>query len=277
LLGTGKVHFVQASEQVDEWRDCRLLTDRSAATAANVWAGASACPPELTYESGPDDRGHFAELSAELIREKSYAIFGRQLKEHLYREETLQLLRCPVLDACSRAGETSDAFRARLAPVAAERLRAEREKLEQRYSPKLADMEMTIKRHQTGLRTQRWQFWAKLGNILWVIVETVLRAMGQGRRGRPRSAEVAFRQAATEHGQQATAQISVDQALQKKERLETEWKEQLQELEKQFEPSGLPIEPLSLSPRKPDIDVDQVALVWLPWRIDSGGSEESVY
>jgi hypothetical protein len=249
----------------------------NAATTDDVWAGAVPLPAEATFDDTPDDRGRFAPLSAELAREKSYATFGRHLKEHFYREVSLKLLRCPLVDTSSRPNETEAEFRVRLTPLLAEKLRAENEKLQRQSAGRLSDLDVAIKRHQGRVRTQRWQFWAKLGNILWLIVETVLRATGKGRRGRPRSAEVAFRQAATEHGQQSSAQLTLEQAEQEKTRLETELSVKRQDLETQCNASELQFEPLRLSPRKGDIQVNEVALLWLPWRVDNAGVAEGLY
>jgi hypothetical protein len=253
------------------------LADIQGATTDDAWAGAVPLSEETILEDSPDDRGQFAPLPPELSREKSYSLFVRHLKDHLYREESLTLLRCPLVDACSRPGEGEEGFRARIAPAVSSRLQIEKEKLERQYAGRLADVEAAIKRHHTRLRTQRWQFWAKLGNIIWVIVETVLRATGKGRRGRPRSAEAAFRQAATEHGQQSTAQLTLEQAEQEKTRLEVELREKRDSLEKQHDAATLELEPLRLSPRKGDIEIGQVALLWLPWRVDDAGVAERVY
>jgi hypothetical protein len=105
----------------------------------------------------------------------------------------------------------------------------------------------------------------------------VLRATGHGRRGRPRSAEVALRQAATERGQQTTAQLSYNHAMQEKQRLEQELQERLQALDAQFDANKFEIEPLPLSPRKGDVDVDEISLLWLPWRVDAAGRAEPAY
>jgi hypothetical protein len=277
LLAAGKLHYVQTSEQIDEWRSYQLLAPLAAATIDDAWAGAAACPDGMTWENEPDDRGQFQSVSGELTREKSFAVFGRQLKEHLYREKSLELVRCPTLDETSRPNESIEDFRNRLSTLAAQRLQAEREVLQSKYASKLLDAEMTIQRHQTSLRTQRWQFWSRLGNILWVIVETVLRAMGHGRRGRPRSAEVAVRQAATEHGQQTSAQLGVDQARQERTRLEKELQERIKLLDDKYQPNNLQTEPLPIAPRKADIEVDEIVLAWLPWRVGSNGEAESVY
>jgi hypothetical protein len=212
-----------------------------------------------------------------LAREKSYAIFARHLKEHLYREEVLQLWNCPTLDQLSTPDESETEFRARLAPVFDARLSAEREKLESVFAKKLADADERVRKAEARLSTQRWQFLARLGSITWVIVDTVLSALGRGLPGRRRSLDPAFRSAATERGQQSTAQISLESALAEQQRLELQHQDQLKQLEAKFSATNLKLEPFELKPIKSDIEIDAVALAWLPWRIGPSGAAEPVY
>lgn len=134
-----------------------------------------------------------------------------------------------------------------------------------------------IERKQAKRNTQRWQFFAKLGSILLAIAETAARLLGTGRRGRARSPEVAFRQAATERGQQSDAEIQLRVARERKQQIEQQFDAELQELEKKYAPANLAVERFELKPRKADIEVDKVTLVWLPWRIAPSGLAEPVY
>jgi hypothetical protein len=101
--------------------------------------------------------------------------------------------------------------------------------------------------------------------------------LGKGRRGRPRSPEVAFRQAVTERGQQTDAEIQLRGAIEDKERCEQEFEQKLKELEARFAPDSLQLEREELKPRKADVQIDRVALVWLPTRVDAAGQAEPVY
>ena len=60
----------------------------------DIWQGATTSEAAAATEDQPDDRGQFADLPAELSRDKSYTIFLEQLKDHLYREESLKLWQC---------------------------------------------------------------------------------------------------------------------------------------------------------------------------------------
>jgi hypothetical protein len=277
LIGHGKVHFVRKRENIDVWRECFLLQTNQDAPAEDVWKDAAPREQDLTTEKQPDERGQFADLPSEMAREKSYSVFARHLKEHLYREESLQLWACSQFDETSRPEEKEEEFRIRLAPLLEAKRTAEREKLEKAHAAKLADAEDRIRRAQAKLSTQRWQFFARLGSMLWVVVDTIMSALGKGLPGRRRSLDPAFRSVATERGQQSNAQISMESALKDQQFLEEQHQEALKALEIRYSQANVPIESLELKPQKSDIEVDKVSLVWLPWRIDANGVAAPAY
>ena len=113
--------------------------------------------------------------------------------------------------------------------------------------------------------------------MLWVVADTVLSILGKGLPGRRRSLDPAFRSVASERGQQVSAQASLDKLLDEKKSLEAERDKTLADLDGKFKPDQLPLEELVLKPRKTDVEVDRVSLVWLPYRLDSQGSAVPVY
>jgi len=277
LVGHGKVHFVRKGESIDVWRECFLLQTNQDAPVEDVWKDASRREQGLTTEKQPDDRGRFSDLPSELARERSYSVFAKHLKEHLYREETLTLLRCAMFGETSKANENEDEFRARLAPKLEAEWIAEREKLEKSHAAKLADAEDRISRARAKVSTQRWQFFSRLGSMLWVVTDTILSMMGKGLPGRRRSIDPALRSVATERGQQSNAKISMEAALKEKQLLEEQHQERLKSLEANYSLASLQIETRELKPQKSDIEVDKVSLVWLPWRIDANGVAAPMY
>jgi hypothetical protein len=199
------------------------------------------------------------------------------LKEHLYREKSLTLWTCDALDATSKADETEEQFRARLAPLLEAKSKAEREKLEKAHATKLAGVEGKIAKAQANVSTQRWQFFAKIATMAWVIVDTVTSMFGKGLPGRRRSLDPAFRSAATERGQHSNASLSLETAIKDKERLEQQHQEALSEIDRKFAPGNVQLESLELKPHKTDIEIDSVSLAWMPWRIGPDGGAQPVY
>jgi hypothetical protein len=277
LYGAGKLHFRRASDNIDEWRDCFVLQTIHDTPPNDIWEGAYVYPEDFVFEQHPDDRGQFADLPTELAREKNYSIFKRHIEDHLYRTKSLPIWKCEALDEVSRPDESEQSFRARLHEPAASRHQAELKDVETKHAANLADVEADIQRYRAKVRTERWQFFARVGGLVWVAAETALRALGKGRRGRPRSAGAAFGYAASEHGQHASAQTYLKNALKAKERLMQQRQSQLNNLEMKYRTDNLQLESLELKPLKSDIDVDQILLAWLPWRIDGDGAAEPVY
>jgi hypothetical protein len=277
LLGSSKVHFIRASDGIDHWRECNLLQPMHETPPDDIWAVSQALTQRSATESAPDPGGEFAVLPAELSRAKSYAIFGRQLEEHLYRTATLKLWRCELVDCTSKPGESKVDFVKRLEPLAKAKQKADREQLAKEYDKKLAGIEDDIKKAKSNVSTQRWQFFARLGGVLWVMLDTVLTAFGKGLPGRRRSLDPAFRSVATERGQQVRAQVVLDRAQGQKQQIEKDYQQNLKELDAKYAPPSLRLELLEIKPRKSDIEIDRISLVWLPYRIDDRGAAEPVY
>jgi hypothetical protein len=65
--------------------------------------------------------------------------------------------------------------------------------------------------------------------------------------------------------------------IEAKDRLQQELNEKLTAVEAEFDPSRVTIESIELKPQKSDIEVDEVSLLWLPFRIDKAGAAEPIY
>ncbi len=277
LLGKGRVHFVQKANGIDVWRDYFILQANQSTPPDDIWQGASINSQALAIDDQPDDGGQFADLPSELARDKSYPIFAQQLKDHLYREASLKLFQCAAVEETSKPEESEADFRNRLAPTLNDRLAAEKQKLEARYEPKLAKLDLQVRAAQTRLSTQRWQFFARLGTALWVIIDNVMAALGKNLPGRRRSLDPAIRSMATETGQQSNAKIILESAQQEKNRLHQQHDDELKQLETSLSPGGLKFEAIELKPQKGDIETSDVSLVWLPLRVSAAGAAEPVY
>jgi hypothetical protein len=199
------------------------------------------------------------------------------LKDHLYREALLKLLKCESVDGTSKPDESETDFRNRLLPQLNEQLAAKKAKLEDKFGPDIRRADLQVRTAQTKLSTQRWQFFARLGSALWVIVDNIMSAMGRNLPGRRRSLDPAIRSMATETGQQSNAKALLESAQQEKNRLQQQHDDELKQLEGSLSSTGLKIEPVELKPQKGDIEVSDVSLVWLPVRIDTAGTAEPVY
>jgi hypothetical protein len=277
LIGKGKLHFVRKADGIDEWRTCYLLQSSDNSPPDDVWQGAAMVDNPPAAEDAPDGQAHFADLPSELGREKSYAVFLKQLKEHLYREGALELWQCDMPEAISRPLESEADFRARLVPLLQSELATQKADLEKRYAKKLTDANDKVQKAKARVAARRWQFFAKLGGMLWVVVDTVMAAMGKNLPGRRRSLDPAIRGMATETGYSSNAKLDLERAEQNLQQLQQQRDEELKQLEARLSVAGLTLQKLELKPLKGDIEADEVSLAWLPYRISPAGAVEPVY
>ena len=88
-----------------------------------------------------------------------------------------------------------------------------------------------------------------------------------------RSATRAFEQ----RGDIGRAQEDVEELQEELEEMEEEFKQEIAEMESAINIDEIELEELSVRPRKTDIAISKLALVWLPWRVDSTGIAEPAY
>jgi hypothetical protein len=277
LLARGKVHFVQKADDVDQWQDCYVLQPIQSTPPDDIWEGSTITATAPATDDKPDNAAQFANLPGELAREKSYSIFTRQLKDHLYREASLKLMKCERLDETSKPNESEADFRARLLPQLSQRLAEEKAKLEDSHRRELDKAEKTVRTYEAKASAQRMKFWTRLGTALWVVFDNVMSMMGRNLPGRRRSLDAALRTAATETGTQSNAKLELEAAQKELSRLQQKRDDELKQLETDLSPAGLKFVPAELKPQKGDIDAGDVSLVWLPMRVDGNGKAEPVY
>jgi hypothetical protein len=83
--------------------------------------------------------------------------------------------------------------------------------------------------------------------------------------------------AAREGGDVARAEERVEDLQRQLADLEAEFEREIELLGSELDPATTEIEEYLVQPRKSDIDIEQVALVWTPWKVDDAGSAEPLF
>ena len=281
LIGLAKLHFIKSTIDLDVWQDAWVVQTFSENVPDGVWAQGlvlDEAPHLLEEPEYNDDDVSFAAPPSELTNAKNYKGYGRELRDHLYQTQRLTFYRCKDLDVASLPGETQANFRIRVADKAAEMLVAEQEKVQASYQIKITKAEERIAKKQVYYDEQKSQFWGRIGGFLWKIIDLVLSAVGGKSTRRKSSSSVsAARQAATERGQAKRAKVELDEAILAKEELVAKMEDELADAQRRLTPESLVLEPIDVSPRKSDIDVESVLLAWLPHRVDASGRATPLY
>ncbi len=281
VLGTGKVHFAQATSGVDVWKTLSLMAAVDEGSGPDLWGKATVLEEETPeLESQPEARAGFAELPGELSRPKTYASLTTALKDHLYRNQKLALWKCAALKQVSQPGESESDFRVRLSQRGRESRDAAVEKLRQKYAPKIASLQEQLRKAQARVEREQAQASQQTLSTVLSMGSSILGAMF-GRKlisstnvtraaGSMRAAGRAMQQ----RQDVSQASESVEAVQQRLADLDAQFKAETEKIQSGYDMDALALEEVSIQPKKADISISQVALVWEPWIVKGDGTME---
>lgn len=272
VLADAKVHFVSSKHAIDQWKQCHALASVDGGLDDSLWDTAYLLGKRPLLDHEAQGQASYGNLPAELAQKSLYKSLGRDLEDYLYRTQSVSKWHAPQVEAYSEVGESEGEFRQRLVLKAREARDREIDAVEARYEKKLRAAEERVAKAQSYYDEQNTQFWGGIGALLWTVVDLILAVVSGGKSSRRRSSSAtAARQAATERGQAQRAKLKLDAATQALDELEQERDAALESLREQFDPERLDLDRVEITPRKSDIEVGEVTLVWLPYAVDSEG------
>lgn len=281
LLARASLHYANARLHIDEWTGLSLLASLPESQADSPWDDAldlGRGVPDL--DSEPEEGAVFGTLAAHALRKSSYSKWQKMLKTHLYREHPIELYRCRELKLVSRVGEgeteSEGEFRGRVRAASREHRDLKIEKLRKKYAPKLARLQDQVRRAEQRVDVEREQYSEKKLQTAISFGATVLgalfgRKLGSiGNLGRATTAARGAGRTARERSDVARASEKVEVLRERLGELEKDFEADLAEVQNSgdVEPE---IELVKQAPRKSDLDVEPVSLVWIPYRVDVDG------
>ena len=269
LLRAGSVRFSSAKASVDE---SRTVADVRQLTAQGVdWQTDVSPPVRMDGLAAESVAGaSFAELPGFAMNAQNYRQVEKDFADWLYREQRLQLFRCPAFKVWSKPGEPEGDFRGRLAHQAREERDAAVEKLRAAARKKAAVLEQRLQTAAGTLERQKAEAsGAKMQagiSVLGSVLGAVLgRKSGIG--SLIRGGGTAMSRASSAYKQQMDVGMAADKvtAIQQQiAEIEQDLQAQIAGIEQGFDPTTIALETETIAPAKSSIKVDLVALLWLP-------------
>jgi len=284
LGGMVRLHYAQTRSKVDHWESLWVFLLLARSTTDVNWDRCELQPgkkPTLVREGFPG--AGFSDLPAPAFDPKSYSKWSTSLSSHLYRTRTLTLWKDRELRETSRPGEDAADFRMRLSQARREKRDQDLEKLRKRYAPKLSRVEEQIVEAEERLAKERAQYKDQTYQTAISFGATVLGAI-LGRKaasvtnvGRATTAARSARRAARERQDIAHAEREVARRREKLAELEKEFETEVEALRALPDPAALELEEISVRPKKSDISINRLGLVWTPWLHLDDGTIEPLY
>jgi hypothetical protein len=274
LLGLGRVHYVQAAEQIDVWRDVVVVQPIDGDVSPTPWNNAAvlAEPPSLADEPRPG--ATFAAVPGSLGEKRTYVTLKRELDDWLYQSQRYLRLACDEAGESAKPNETEAAFRERVAPLVQAARKAEA--LAERADA-ISRLEKQLEAAEAERAENRWWFVSLVFNAAARLTEIVVTGLF-GRRSRKQiMTNTLWNQAMKSRRLAAQAKQAVQQHVAALEKLKAEEQTELARLAAPLPPAAVPITRVEIAPRKSDVDVDDVQLVWLPWHTNQDGTITPAY
>lgn len=271
LLGLAEVHYTDRRRTFDHAEEMALALPLAAAgsgVAGVDWRQAQ--PVALSAEDlepEPPAAGGYADLPALAASPESYRELEKDLAEVLYRTRELTLWKSPLLGEISRPGEDARDFVIRLGEASREARDRETAKLKETYRKKLDRLE--ARERSARQRVEREQDQAgqrKLDTALSFAGTLASAFLGRGRRGTLSRATTAFKgvgRSVKEQADVARARESLEAIRAEQGELEEELAREIETLEERWEPRREDLEPISAKPRRSDVEIERVVLLWV--------------
>src|SRR5262245_1922054 len=279
LLGSAKVYFNDAKAKVDMERAvCRLARISDDAVAVNWQEGQSIEFAESDLEREPAADSTYASLPSAAGKAKSYDGWKRALLDDLYRNQTLELFRSPGLGQLSQADEPERDFRIRLQQTAREERDRQVEALRKKYSPKFAILQDKIRRAQQAVERETQQAQQAKMQAAVSFGATLLgaflgrKAVSAATLGRATTAVRGVGRSMKESQDIARAGETVEAMQQQLADLEGQLQAETSALEVSTDPAAEKLELITLKPKKTNISIGLLTLVWAPFWQAPGGT-----
>jgi hypothetical protein len=235
------------------------------------WNGAAPidlAPSDLDAE--PAAGIGFFDLPASAVKATSVDGWEKGFTTWIYGSQTLELLKATQSGVVSTPGESERDFRIRLQQASRETRDAIVEDLRRKYAVKIAAAEERLRRTRQAVDRESQQAQAHTLQTAISFGTTLLGAL-MGRKavsastlGRATTAARGVGRTIKESQDIDRAKDTVEAVAQQLQRLEEELRAEIAEAETRVNPASEPLERLIVKPRKTNIEVRLVALVWAP-------------
>jgi hypothetical protein len=271
VLGIARLHFVDKTAALDVWETRSVIAPLDDSESNVDWSHADVGGDlQSQLSNDPPENARYADAPAALLRAQNYRSWQKELASHLYSTSTLPIFHCPSVGQSVAPGTSEGDFRAKLSLALREKRDAEIEKLRKKYAPKLATLQdqlrradERVERERSDLSQHKMQTAISVGtSILGALLGR--KAISVGNAQRVGSAARSAGRLRKESGDIERAEETREAIQLRLAEMQNELETEVSRLRSELDPATVVIEQTSVKPRKTDIDVRTVALLWVP-------------
>lgn len=258
------VNFYDQSRGIDTKSDETLFLTLLPLDTSLEWEKASKNEIDFTeFSTSIPNEAHLGRIPDFLLNDQNLTQAKRLLSEMLYREKKLELFRCKTPKMESKPDESERDFRVRLQDSLNEMKEEAIEKLKEEYDKKEQVIRDRLRRADALVEKEEHDVSSKTTDTL---VSAGLAVLGAffGSRSTAKIGTTINKgsRVLKERGDVQRAQERVDELQNTIDELEHDLEEKIDLLDKEFDIDNQEIESFAIKPRKSDIAIKSMALVW---------------
>ena len=260
LFAVGRLHFIRATDGVDVWKEFAALQPVHGEMPQPTWETSQVMDERPTLLDDPEPSAAFGDLPGDLAVERNYRRWDDDLKNHVYQSQRLSLWECAEFDARSLPGESDEAFRQRLLPEVIKRVEKE------------------VDEAEAAVNETSWWFFGFVSQAIVRGAEIILVRVFGGRSRKQLVTQSIWSQMSKDRQKNAEAKSKLREKRRDLDRLKKLTAPPSDQTDLDAEPlPELKLTKIEVPPRKGDIEVQPVSLVWLPWWIGEDGAARTAY
>lgn len=270
IIGIGKLHFVNAKQNVDEWQTICWIAPPNDDGESVLWEEGKNDPTlqqKLVKTCSP--KSQFEEIPSGLMQVKNYAAFKKSFEGFIYQTRELTIMQVPELNLRSKVDETEADFRSRMAVALRESNDAKAQKLREKYNDKVAMVTKRLKvAEENASKKQQKAIWQKVETFISFLSSLLGAFLGKGvTKGTITQTGNSLKRASKigQGNQEATqAEEDVKTYQNQIDDMQDEMQKEIEALYASNSADNVKVDKVTISPRKSDISIEKVALVWVP-------------
>ncbi|MCI0451056.1 MAG: ATP-binding protein, partial [Candidatus Latescibacteria bacterium] len=267
-LGVARVHVAIPGGGVHT-RSFVRAAPLSADAPGPDWSTAIDLGAEPTSSDSPSAGATFAPLPRAVGQAGVSKQWGDALADSLYRGASVHLFECKRLRLVSKPGESERDFRIRIAEASRSDRDAKVEKLRDQYASKLATLDDRIRRAEQAVAREKDQASSRRMTAAVSVGTTLLSAFLGRKVSRTAMGDAArsvrrVDRAAKQGRDVDRAEDSLDVLQTRRAQLEAALAADVAALVAKLDPLSEPLATVTVRPRKSDVEVASVVLLWRP-------------
>ena len=272
-LGIAKLHFASATAKVDLFEERSLIAEIED-DGSVIWEDASVERGRMAVRVGAPGAGsgEFVPPPEGALTAKTDAAWRKSFATALYQTQALELWRYAPLKLLSNAGEDEGEFRARVAMADRERRDAEKQKLADEFQKKAQALDDKIRtasarvEREKDMRKSQWLSTAVSAGatLLGALLGSRRSASSTGTITRAGSTLRRTASIGKKSGDVQRAEESLDVLQERRAELEKDYEAKIESIRPVLDPAEVELESVVIRPRKADIDVLALGVLWKP-------------